>query len=146
MLWFAALLLSPQTQCAAMDANLPAPLAGWTAPGEAFAVGKAVTLTAADAASIPGLPSGSKPGGAGILGFKVETAGNYGIALDQGGWIDVFPGIGDAAPLKSVKHGHGPECTTIRKIVRFDLQPGLYRLRLTALSKPTARVMLVAPE
>ena len=36
MLWFVALLLvSPaqQTQCAATDANLPAPLAAWATPG-----------------------------------------------------------------------------------------------------------------
>lgn len=145
MLWFAALLLVPQTQCAAMDVNLPAPLAGWTAPRESFLEGKALTLTATDAASIMGLPAGSKPGGAALLGFNIVTAGRYGIALDQGGWIDVIPGASGGEPLKSVEHGHGPECSTIRKIVRFDLKPGLYRLTLTGLTKPVARVMLVAP-
>lgn len=149
-MFLAALLLSqatvPQQQCTAMDANLPAGLAGWTAPGEGFVVGKSVTVTAADAASIKGLPAGSKPGGAVVLGFRVETAGSYGIALDQGGWIDVIPGAAGGEPLKSVKHGHGPECSTIRKVVRFDLQPGLYRLTLTGLTQPKARVMLVAPE
>lgn len=146
MLLAALLLLAQDAPCTATDANLPAPLAGWVAPGEGFVPGKAVTVTAADAASIKGLPAGSKPGGAAMIGFRVEKAGSYGIALDQGGWIDVIPGVADGEPLKSVKHGHGPACSTIRKIVRFDLQPGLYRVTLTGLSKPQARVMLVAPE
>ncbi|MDF7776736.1 hypothetical protein P1X14_15875 [Sphingomonas sp. AOB5] len=146
MLLAALLLLAQDAPCTATDANLPAPLAGWIAPGASFAVGKPVVMKAVDASAIPGLPAGSKPGGAAMIGFRVETAGSYGIALDQGGWIDVIPGAVGGEPLKSVKHGHGPACSTIRKIVRFDLQPGMYRLTLTGLTKPEVRVMLVAPE
>lgn len=145
MLIAALLLAQTAPQCAAMDVALPAPLAGWAVPGEAFGVGKAVTMTAADRSAIQGLPANAKAGGAVIIGFKVDAAGSYGIALDQPGWIDVVP-IAGGEPLKSVKHGHGPECSTIRKIVRFDLQPGVYRLTLTGLTKPAARVMLVAPD
>lgn len=144
----AALLLAQTAPCAAMDATLPAPLAGWTAPAPSapLDLGKAVTLKAADAATLSDLPKDAKPGGAATAEFRVATAGNYGIALDQAGWIDVVPGAGGGAALKSVAHGHGPECSTIRKIVRFQLQPGSYRLVLTGLKKPDARVMLVAPE
>lgn len=146
MLLAALLLAQTAPQCATMDAALPAALARWAEPGATFEVGKAVTLTAADRTAIQGLPENGKAGGAAIIGFKVAAAGSYGIALDQPGWIDVIPGMAGGAPLKSVKHGHGPDCTTIRKIVRFDLQPGVYRLALTGLTKPQARVMLVAPD
>lgn len=133
-------------ECAATDAGLAANLAGWTAPATEFGVNKAVTLQAGELAKLTGLPAGTKPGGAVMIGFRVETAGRYGIALDQRGWIDVVPGASGGEALKSVVHGHGPKCSTIRKIVRFDLQPGLYRLYLTGLDKPAARTMLVAPE
>ena len=55
-----------------------------------------------------------------------------------------MPGVAGGEALKSVLHGHGPQCSTIRKIVRFDLQPGTYRLYLTGLDKPAAKTMLVA--
>jgi hypothetical protein len=146
MLLAALLMLQAAPQCAATDANLPAPLAGWAAPGDAFAVGKAVTLQAGDVASLTGVPAGAKPGGAAMIGFRIDKAGRYGVALDQGAWIDVVPGATGGATLKSSVHGHGPQCSTIRKIVRFDLQPGAYRVYLTGLKNPTAKLMLVAPE
>ena len=146
MLIAALLLLQAAPQCVATDAALPANLSGWTAPADAFAVNKAVTLNAGDVAKLAGLPAGTRPGGAVTIGFRVETAGRYGVALDQRGWIDVVPGAAGGEALKSVVHGHGPQCSTIRKIVRFDLQPGLYRLYLTGLDKPVAKTMLVAPE
>lgn len=147
---FAALLLlqaSPAApRCAATDAALPATLSGWAAPATEFGVNKAVMLQAGDAAKLAGVPAGAKPGGAVMIGFRVEKAGRYGVALDQRGWIDVVPGAVGGEALKSAAHGHGPQCSTIRKIVRFDLQPGLYRLYLTGLDKPAAKTMLVAPE
>jgi hypothetical protein len=121
-------------------------MSGWTAPADAFGVNKAVTLSAGDVAKLAGVPAGTKPGGAVMIGFKVEKAWRYGVALDQRGWIDVVPGVSGGDALKSVVHGHGPQCSTVRKIVRFDLQPGVYRLYLTGLDKPAAKTMLVAPE
>lgn len=146
MLLAALLLLQAAPQCAATDAGLTADLSGWTAPADGFGINKAVMLNAGDVAKLSGVPAGTKPGGAAMIGFKVEKAGRFGIALDQRGWIDVVPGASGGDALKSVTHGHGPQCSTIRKIVRFDLQPGLYRLYLTGLDKPVAKVMLVAPE
>lgn len=131
MLIAAALLLAAQTApapvCTAMDVNLPAPLSGWTMTHAGLMLGHAGTLAA-------------RAGGA-ATDFTIATAGTYGIALDQGGWIDVAPKGGK--PLTSVKHGHGPDCSTIKKIVRFDLQPGTYTLTLAKLTAPTAKVMLV---
>lgn len=136
----------PTTQCKATDASLPTGLLGWVAPGDAFAPGKAVALDTVDGAALKGLPAGSKPGKAAMIGFRIEAAGIYGVALDQGGWIDVLPGAEGGAALASVKHGHGPECSTIRKIVRFRLEPGTYRLYVSGLAGTRVKAMLVAGE
>lgn len=152
MLLFAALLLAQTapaaqtTACKAPDASLPAALTGWTAPGDELTPGKAVSLDTVDAATLKGVPAGAKPGKAASIAFKVSAAGVYGIALDQPGWIDVLPGAAGGTALTSVKHGHGPECSTIRKIVRFKLDPGAYRLYVTGLAQPKAKVMLVTGE
>ena len=124
----AALLLAAQTApCTAVDTALPAALAGWTMTHPGLTVGHAGTLTVTE--------------GAANTGFAIQEAGTYGIAIDQGGWIDVAPKGG--AALKSAKHGHGPDCSTIGKIVHFDLQPGDYTLTLAKLTKPQVKVMLV---
>lgn len=143
MLLAALLLLQAAPQCAATDTALPVGMSGWTASADMFGVNKAVTLRASDVANLSGVPAGTKPGGAVMIGFRVENAGRYGVALDQRGWIDVVPGVAGGEALKSATHGHGPQCSTIRKIVRFDLQPGTYRLYLTGLDKPDAKTMLV---
>lgn len=162
----AALILAQTAPCTAMDVDLPAKLAAWATPGHGDPgdLTRPVTLrslkpedldrirqnprkvvTVADAmAAIEARPKEpAQTGGASEIGFRIDKAGTYGIALDQPGWIDVAPEA--SAPLASVEHGHGPECSTIRKIVRFDLQPGAYRLTLTKLTRPQAKVMLVAP-
>lgn len=132
---FLAALLLAQTapaQCAAIDASLPAAYAAWKTPGESFEPGKAVELQAT--------------GGTTTIGFRIGKAGVYGIALDQKGWIDVTPGAAGGEPLKPVSHREGDSCWSIRKIVRFQLDPGLYRLTLGKLAGPKARVMLIAGE
>ncbi len=149
MLLTAALLLlqtAPAPACATTDAALPANLSAWTASATGFGVNQAVTLDAGDVAKLPDVPAGAKPGGAVMIGFRIATAGRYGVALDQRGWIDVVPGVAGGEALKSAVHGHGPECSSIRKIVRYDLQPGIYRLYITGLDQPRAKTMLLAPE
>ena len=132
------------TACKAPDASLPAALAGWSTPGDTLATDKAVSLDTVDGATLKGLPAGSKPGRAAIVAFRVAKAGTYGIALDQPGWIDVLPGAEGGEALTSVAHGHGPDCSTIRKIVRFQLAPGSYRAVVSGLSQAKAKLMLVA--
>ncbi|MBC9033118.1 hypothetical protein IAG41_12030 [Sphingomonas sp. JC676] len=152
MLLFAALLLvqtapaDQATACKAADASLPTALTGWTAPGDELTPDKAVSLDTVDAVALKGLPAGAKPGKAATIAFRITTAGTYGIALDQPGWIDVLPGATGGTALTSVAHGHGPECSTIKKIVRFKLDPGAYRLYVTGLAQPKAKVMLVVGE
>jgi hypothetical protein len=154
MLFAAALLLlqaapAPALQttaCKATDASLPTALLGWVKPGDEFTPGKAVELDTIDGAALKGLPAGAKPGKAAMIGFRIDTAGTYGVALDQGGWIDLLPGAEGGTALTSVKHGQGPDCSTIRKIVRFDLKPGLYRLYVTDLPTAKVKAMLVRGE
>jgi hypothetical protein len=133
MLFLAALLLAQTAPCTtAIDASLPAAYAGWTSPGQALVPGKAVALKA--------------DGGTATVTFHIATAGIYGIALDQKGWIDVYPGASGGEALKPASHREGDPCWSIRKIVRFELAPGDYRLSLTKLAQPAARAMLIAGE
>lgn len=132
------------TACKAPDASLPTALAGWSTPGDELVADKAVSLATVDAATLKGLPKGAKPGRAATIEFRIAKAGTYGIALDQPGWIDVLPGAEGGTPLTSVAHGHGPDCSTIRKIVRFQLAPGKYRAFASGLGQAKAKLMLVA--
>lgn len=133
MLFLAAQLLAQTAPapCVAMDANLPASYAGWAAIGQLFTPGKAVGLKV--------------DGGTASMAFHISTAGVYGIALGEKGWIDVIPASGGEA-LKSVSHREGDSCWSIRKIVRFQLAPGDYQLSLSKLAPGTAKVMLIAGE
>jgi hypothetical protein len=135
MLFLAALLLAqtaPELKCNVLDLTLPAAYAGWKAPGAVLAPGKAMALKA--------------KGGAAAVTFHIASAGVYGIALDQKGWIDVYPGTAGGEALKSVSHREGDPCWSIRKIVRYQLAPGDYRLSLTKLAGTGARAMLIAGE
>lgn len=135
MLFLAALLLAqtaPEIKCNVLDLTLPAAYAGWTAPGGPKAPGKLWAFKA--------------EGGSATVTFHIATAGVYGIALDQKGWIDVYPGTSGGEALKSVSHREGDSCWSIRKIVRFQLAPGDYRLSLTKLGGSGAKAMLIAGE
>ncbi|MFT3996286.1 MAG: hypothetical protein QM667_02680 [Asticcacaulis sp.] len=105
-------------------------------------VGKPVKVTLLDSTRVtykraratpPATPTYS-----GVLSLKIAAAGTYGIAAGDGVWIDV---VSNGQALKSVKHGHGPDCSGIRKIVEFDLQPGDYEIRLLDNKAATLTVM-----
>ncbi len=142
----AALLLAQASPapCPAIDAKLPPALAGWTAPATALAPGAAITLEPVDKALVllRDIKLPDAPGKVALTSFTVTKAGTYGLALDQRAWIDVYPATG-ADPLVSVAHGHGPACSSIRKIVRFTLKPGRYRALVSGIEKPAAKLMLV---
>lgn len=121
-----ALSLATQT-CKTYDTALPAPLSGWTSAGRALDTGRAVTL--------------ARTGDSIRTTIHIRKAGTFGIALSEPGWIDVTPARGK--PLVSVAHGHGPKCSTIRKIVRYKLRPGTYRVSVNKLKATRARLMLV---
>ena len=115
-------------QCRTMDTRLPAELRGWKVAGRGLDTGHAVILNAGRDHQAS-------------TSVTIRKAGTFGIALDQAGWIDVAPARGKA--LESSDHAHGPDCSTIRKIVQFKLKPGTYRVSLSKLTGATARLMLV---
>lgn len=77
----------------------------------------------------------------GLFMLTVEKAGVYTIGLDQAGWIDI---VRDGKVVKSSGHGHGPYCSTIRKMVDFQLDPGHYTVQISNAPKATVVIAAVA--
>ncbi|WP_404336822.1 hypothetical protein AB2M62_00330 [Sphingomonas sp. MMS12-HWE2-04] len=124
----AALALSFATQqCRTYDVALPRPLAGWNRVGRGLDTGHAVIV------------SGRR--GTVSAAVRIRKAGSFGIAVDREGWIDVAPA--GARPLRMASEARGPRCSTIRKIVRYNLRPGTYRVSVNRLRGDRARLMLV---
>lgn len=140
-------------QCTGAPASLPAGMEGWSSPRPikgGTALGNATVLipgTAADAALLP-TPSvhypvrPEQPGGSvshgGLFRFTVVEAGRYRIALGGPAWIDL---VSDGKTIASVAHGHGPECSGIRKMVDFDLKPGIYLVQIAGSGTPSLVLM-----
>ena len=133
---FALLLAVAAPAIAADPAPCPAPAdlgatpyARWAATegdATAVAVGTPVTLPLAD--------------GAASRSLTIATAGRYGVAAGGKVWIDL---IADGAAQPSVEHGHGPQCSGIRKVVWFDLKAGTYDLALTKGAAADVRMLVV---
>lgn len=132
-------------QCAA-PADLPAPMASWRNPvalkaatdgkGAARAMltpGRTVTLALLPTPKVAYPVRPAKPGGSvshgGLASFTVKEAGTWRVALGSGAWVDV---ISDGKAATSTAHGHGPDCSGIRKMVDYDLKPGRYTLQIAA--------------
>jgi hypothetical protein len=136
-LFLSALLLQPASSpppaqhaapaCTETDGDLPANLTAWRNPGPLASVVRAGQAVIVAPATTP-------------VTLEIAEAGTYGIAIDQGAWIDVAR---DGAMLHSAMHGHGPDCATIRKIVDFQLQPGRYTITLSRTQNPSARLLVV---
>jgi len=148
---------APAADCAAAPAALPEELAGWTAPAPLEAatgadaaaatlvLGTAVDLTLKPTPQVAYPVRPERPGGSvshgGIVRFSVAQAGVYRVALDSSVWIDV---VADGQRLVSVAHGHGPDCSGIRKMVDFRLEPGIYLLEIAGSGTPAVRVMVAS--
>jgi hypothetical protein len=132
--------------CTQGKAVLPPELAAWssTVPKQAakdaktiatatLMPGQAVTAALFRTADLHYVVRPEKPGGSvsfgGLFRFAVKEAGTYRIALGSGAWIDVLKG---KTAVESIAHGHGPECSDIRKMVDFSLKPGRYALQISA--------------
>jgi hypothetical protein len=46
--------------------------------------------------------------------------------------------------LTSIAHGHGPDCSGIRKMVDFRLEAGSYVLQIVGNGAPTVRVLVAS--
>lgn len=142
--------------CPATPVGLPRGMEQWrrpTAITAAATAAKPVLLTSGSAVRATLLPVSrvtfaappAKPGAAtshgGVFAFDVARAGRYRVALGSAAWIDVLRGT---TPVASATHGHGPSCSTIRKMVDFDLKPGRHLLQIAG-SEATAVTLMVTP-
>ena len=124
----------------------PAPVTAGTVDSAApvLAPGRAVTAALAPTPQVTYPLRPEKPGGAvshgGLLALQIDAAGTYRIALGSPAWIDL---VRDGQPVISTAHGHGPDCTGIRKMVDFPLQPGRYLLQVSASGAPAVEVLVV---
>ncbi|MFT3967507.1 MAG: homogentisate 1,2-dioxygenase [Sphingobium sp.] len=142
--------------CALARIAPPPELAGWNgrAPAPAardakglktavLTVGRAVDARLARTADVRYVLRPEKPGGSvsygGLFAFDVKEAGIYRVALGSGAWIDL---LRDGKAIQSTNHGHGPDCTGIRKMVDFPLAPGRHVLQLAANGAETLPVMI----
>ena len=150
----------PSPENCTAPADLPPSLAGWTTPSPLKAasgeedlaesmlvLGEAADLTLHPTPEVKYLIRPEQPGGSvsygGIAGFTVEEPGAYRVGLETAAWIDVVRG-GVAAT--SVAHGHGPDCSGIRKMLSFELEPGSYVLQVAGNGKPRVRILVAAAE
>ncbi|USQ96378.1 homogentisate 1,2-dioxygenase [Caulobacter sp. RL271] len=148
----------PAPACAAMDKDLPAELAGWTdkvplaaatsvagLSKAALAPGRAYLATLAPTPEVAYATQPEKPGGTvskgGLFSLTIDKPGAYVIALGTGAWIDVLK---DGAAARSTAHGRGPACTTLRKMVTFDLMPGAYVVQISANAETSLPIMVAA--
>lgn len=147
-----------QAACPATPEPLPADLAGWATPEPMRAANTADTASAVELilgqasdlelyptpdvtyAIRPARPAGSISNG-GMVAFRIDTAGVYRVAIDSAAWLDV---VQDDKTLESVNHGHGPDCSGIRKMVDFKLEPGIHTLQIVGNGTDRIRVMLAS--
>jgi hypothetical protein len=109
------------------------------------AIGKATAVTL-ERLNVPPAVTGGRPPKLGTYQghyrLTVAKAGNYRVALSQGAWISLGQAAGE---VESTKHGHGPTCSGIAKIVTFPLKPGTYHLDLSE-AKAAAITVAVAAD
>lgn len=135
---------------------LPTELAGWTVrqpltaatqasaeDGARLTIGRGVDAALSPTAEVRYGVRPEKPGGPGSYGglfaFTVDQPGTYRVALGSGGWVDVVQGD---RVIPSSAHGHGPECSGVRKMVDFSLRPGRYTLQIVASGQAALPLMV----
>lgn len=136
-------------------------LASWNAPVEKTSAGSAdgaeeTVLLIGQAAhvallrtpevkyTVPPEKPGRSASHGGLFQFAVKDAGTYRVALGSAAWIDVVGTSGESAgkAVTSTAHGHGPDCSGIRKMVDFALTPGRYTLQIAANNEPKTTVLV----
>jgi hypothetical protein len=137
--------------CSSDPVDLPPELSAWnkrrpllaardtrSLSGAKLTIGKAIEGGLRPAAEMRYAQKPEKPGGStsfgGLYTFAVAEKGDYRVALGSAAWVDVVRAgakKGDGTVMKSTGHGHGPDCSGIRKMVDFKLQPGTYLVQLS---------------
>lgn len=154
MILIALSLAAQAAPAAACTPSYPPALKVWPDAypvAQGFVEGRTVELTPMPVANVRLAVQPSKPlSGSHVASgtFQVKTAGTYQVAA--GGatapvrplWLDVAGT--DRKPLKSAAHGHGATCSSITKVVEFQLTPGIYTFLATGLtSAAPVRVLIV---
>lgn len=155
-LCFAPALAHAQPAAVCKDAPPPPePWTSWMQSGNAIAggepisaprliLGKPLVATLRPVAQIqfaaPPAKTDAKSHG-GLFSLAVKVPARIGIAISGPAWVDVVTG---SASQPAVDHGHGPECSGIRKIVWFDLQPGLHIVQIA--NAPTREMRIMAAD
>lgn len=141
-------------RCTTIDASLPGEIADWnggavtaTATGPedlslaTLALGKGYAAGLKKKADVTFAVEPEKPGGSvsysGLFAFTVLEAGNYAVALSTPAWIEV---IENGKALEPVSFGHGPACTTIRKMVVYALKAGDHTLQVAGNGADTVKL------
>ncbi|CAD7336150.1 hypothetical protein FIM10_04265 [Sphingomonadales bacterium 56] len=74
----------------------------------------------------------------GLFSLAVKTPARIGIGLSGPAWVDI---VFRNSPIASTAHSHGPGCSGIRKIVWFDLTPGVHLIQLSGAASSQVRIM-----
>ena len=158
LILIAALVAAPVAAKPACPSPATPPAAPWNAwsnagaAGPDLVVGRPRDMPVAAVANVrlAGQPSRPLSGSYLATGsFVVRQAGTYRVAA--GGvaapirplWLDIAGA--DRKPLVAAGHGHGPDCTSITKVVEYRLTPGRYTLLATGLTTDAPiRVLILA--
>jgi hypothetical protein len=71
----------------------------------------------------------------------VPAAGTYTVSLSAAAWLDA---IQDGKNLKPVAFSGATDCAGIRKLVKFDLQPGPLLLQISAVASDSVVLAITA--
>lgn len=142
--------------CSSTPVSLPAELAAWPDRAAVKAgsdpaalemakidLGHAIDAGLAPTPEVHYALRPEKPGGSvsfgGLYALNIERSGTYRVALGSAAWIDL---VRDGKAISSSAHGHGPDCSGIRKMVDFALAPGTYVLQISANASSTMPLLV----
>jgi len=74
---------------------------------------------------------------------KIPAAGTYTVALSAGAWLDA---IQDGKMLKPAAFSGATDCAGIRKVVKFDLQPGPLLLQVSSVVGSDIVLTILPPQ
>lgn len=143
----------PQTPVQCQEAPpLPEPWTSWMQSGRAIAGGEAASaprlilgkpsvatlrpMSQVQFAAPPARKEGEGYGG--LFSLSVKVPARIGIGLSEPAWVDL---VTERTVQSSVDHGQGPECSSIAKILWFDLSPGLHIIQIANASARAIRIM-----
>ena len=138
----ASFQMNVESELRAMSGSAP-PVIAWPAQGERRALLSLLTPIAAtllphDHVSLNIEPK--RPGDyAGIVGFRVPTAGRYRVSLSTSAWIEVVTDAGRIEPTAFEMQSH---CPTLFKTILYSLEAGTFYWLETSASVDELTILL----